>query len=62
MNSQVATKPNEAFISDLYHQLLDAWIRRDAAGFADLFTADGSLVGFGGSTINGQTEGGQSWK
>jgi methyltransferase (TIGR00027 family)/uncharacterized protein (TIGR02246 family) len=37
----------------LYHDLLDAWNRRDAAGMAALFTHDGSLVGFDGSQIDG---------
>ena len=37
----------------LYHDLLDAWNRRDAAAMAALFTHDGSLVGFDGSQIDG---------
>jgi uncharacterized protein (TIGR02246 family) len=56
MSSEVATKQNEALIADLYHQLLDAWNRRDAEAFANLFAADGSLVGFDGSPIDGRAE------
>ena len=56
MSSETEAKQNEALISDLYHQLLDAWNRRDAGAFAKLFTTDGSLVGFDGSTVNGRAE------
>jgi uncharacterized protein (TIGR02246 family) len=56
MRSEVATKHNETAIADLYHQLLDAWNRRDAAAFAKLFAPDGSLVGFDGSPIDGRAE------
>ena len=56
MNSQVTIKQNESVIAELYHQLLDAWNRRDAAGFAARFTTDGSIVGFDGSPINGRAE------
>jgi len=38
----------------LYDALLDAWNRRDAPGFAGLFTEDGSVVGFDGSQMNGR--------
>lgn len=56
MSSEVATNQNEAQIADLYHQLLDAWNRRDAEAFAKLFAADGSIVGFDGSPINGSAD------
>ena len=56
MNSQAVTKQNEALISDLYHDLLEAWNRRDVGAFANQFTTDGSLVGFDGSTVNGRAE------
>ena len=39
----------------LYAALLDAWNRRDAAGFAGLFVPDGNTVGFDGSAIDGAT-------
>jgi len=38
-------------IEDLYFALLDRWNHCDAAGYAALFTADGSIVGFDGSSI-----------
>jgi uncharacterized protein (TIGR02246 family) len=39
---------------DLYGRLLDAWNRRSAGDFAALFTADGNVVGFDGSPIDGR--------
>jgi uncharacterized protein (TIGR02246 family) len=38
---------------DLYERLLTAWNRRDAAAFADLFAADGAMIGFDGSQATG---------
>ena len=43
-------------IVKLYQQLLDAWNDRDAAAFARLFSEQGSIVGFDGSTANGRTQ------
>lgn len=40
----------------VYAALLDAWNRRSAADFAAHFAADGSCVGFDGSTMNGRAE------
>jgi uncharacterized protein (TIGR02246 family) len=40
----------------LYQQLLEAWNARDAAVFAVVFSDDGSVVGFDGSTMNGREE------
>jgi uncharacterized protein (TIGR02246 family) len=40
----------------VYRQLLETWNRRDADGFASVFTDDGSCVGFDGSTMNGRAE------
>ena len=40
----------------LYRQLLDAWNRRDAAGFAGLFADDGEVTGFDGSMMSGRQE------
>ena len=40
----------------VYRQLLEAWNRRDADGFAAVFTEDGSCVGFDGSMMNGRAE------
>jgi uncharacterized protein (TIGR02246 family) len=39
----------------VYSRMLEAWNQRDADGFASLFTADGSVVGFDGSQMNGAT-------
>jgi uncharacterized protein (TIGR02246 family) len=39
----------------LYEQLLLAWNRRDAAGMASQFAADGNLVGFDGSQVDSRT-------
>ena len=40
----------------LYKDLLAAWNRNDADAFAEGFTLGGSIVGFDGSTVNGQVE------
>ena len=40
----------------LYRRLLEAWNQRDADAFASLFTADGSVVGFDGSHMNGAAQ------
>ena len=40
----------------LYQQLLEAWNARDAAKFADMFSEDGSVIGFDGSPMNGRVE------
>jgi uncharacterized protein (TIGR02246 family) len=40
-------------ILSLYHELLDCWNRRDPKGFASLFTAEGGVVGFDGSLLDG---------
>ena len=39
-----------------YVALLKAWNRRDADAFAAAFAANGSAVGFDGSTMNGRDE------
>lgn len=43
-------------VEALYASLLRCWNERDAAGFAALFTADGSVVGFDGSPMNRRSE------
>jgi uncharacterized protein (TIGR02246 family) len=47
---------SEQTLHALYYHLLERWNDRDAAGFAALFTPDASVVGFDGSTMNGQAE------
>ena len=42
---------NPAEVEALYAALLAAWNDKDAPGYADLFTEDGSMVGFDGSTV-----------
>ena len=41
-------------VAALHRALLDAWNAADADGYADLFTEDGSLVGFDGSEVHGR--------
>lgn len=43
-------------VAALYRALLDAWNRRDAAGYGALFAADGNMVGFDGSQVDGRAE------
>jgi len=43
-------------IEACYRKLLAAWNRRDAGGFAALFTEDGSAVAFDGSAMNSRAE------
>jgi uncharacterized protein (TIGR02246 family) len=54
MSPQISTDAEP--ISSLYQALLDAWNRRDAAGFAALFDEDGNVIGFDGSQMNGQAD------
>jgi uncharacterized protein (TIGR02246 family) len=43
-------------IRGLHHRLLKAWDAQDAEAYTELFTADGTLVGFDGSTVDGRDE------
>jgi uncharacterized protein (TIGR02246 family) len=47
---------DEAEIRAIYRDMLSAWNRRDAAGFARCFSDTGSSIGFDGSAANGQAE------
>jgi uncharacterized protein (TIGR02246 family) len=40
-------------LRQLHASLLASWNRRDADGFAALFTSDGNVVGFDGSQVDG---------
>lgn len=40
----------------LYDALLDAWNRRNADQYAELFEADGVIIGFDGSEVIGREE------
>lgn len=46
----------ETFIRMLYHNLLEAWNKRNAADMAELFMNDGTLIGFDGSQVRGKDE------
>lgn len=43
----------DASITTLYHELLEAWNRRSAGDMAARFSAEGFMVGFDGSTMDG---------
>jgi uncharacterized protein (TIGR02246 family) len=45
----------DAEIEELYRALLARWNERDAAGYAAMFTENGSLVGFDGSCVERST-------
>ena len=57
MAAESSTAPNwERETRELYAQLLQTWDKRNARDFALLFAADGNIVGFDGSQVNGQLE------
>jgi uncharacterized protein (TIGR02246 family) len=41
-------------VEELYANLMEAWNKRDAKAFEDLFILDGDLVGFDGTQMHGQ--------
>jgi uncharacterized protein (TIGR02246 family) len=43
-------------VRTIYHRLIDAWNRRDAAAYAALFDDAANVVGFDGSQMNGRSE------
>jgi uncharacterized protein (TIGR02246 family) len=43
-------------VEELYAAVIDAWNRRDADAFAQLFILDGETVGFDGSQMKGPGE------
>jgi uncharacterized protein (TIGR02246 family) len=43
----------EAAVYELYEQLLKSWNAKSAEGMANLFAANGHVVGFDGSEMNG---------
>ena len=47
---------NTREIEALYRRLLEAWNQRDASAYAALFAADGYVVGFDGSQMEGQAQ------
>ncbi len=55
--SQATAGPGfEQEIRALYRELLSAWNRRDAVGFASLFAEDSLVIGFDGSQMTGSEE------
>jgi len=46
----------EAAVRALYHELLDAWNRRDGEGYAACFLEDGEVIGFDGSQHIGRAD------
>ncbi|MDR7074386.1 SgcJ/EcaC family oxidoreductase [Fictibacillus barbaricus] len=46
----------EKKVQDLYLNFLDAWNDRSARGMADYFIADGEMIGFDGSQVNGRED------
>lgn len=53
MPTSLAAEPVATALGQLHASLLASWNRRDADGFAALFTSDGNVVGFDGSQVNG---------
>jgi uncharacterized protein (TIGR02246 family) len=47
---------DESAVRALYLALLRAWNERDAEGFAALFIADGAMIGYDGTVVDGQAE------
>jgi uncharacterized protein (TIGR02246 family) len=41
-------------VEELYANLMEAWNKRDAKAFEDLFILDGDMVGFDGTQVHGQ--------
>lgn len=54
--SEHADHLDEAVVRVLYHRLLEFWNERHAPGFAELFSDEGTVVGFDGSQVNGREE------
>jgi len=56
MSGRESRTEAERDVRSLYRALLSAWNERDAGGLADHFAADGHLVGFDGSQVDGRAE------
>ncbi len=46
----------ESEVRELYTRMLDGWNRRNAAAMAEPFAADGEVIGFDGSQMNGRAD------
>ncbi|ONM50510.1 hypothetical protein B0T44_21035 [Nocardia donostiensis] len=53
MEASGESRSREEAAVQLYEELLGAWDRREASGYAALFDPDGALVGFDGSQVPG---------
>jgi uncharacterized protein (TIGR02246 family) len=52
----IAPDLSDEHIIALYTRMLEAWNRRDADGFSELFTDECTVVGFDGSQMNGRAQ------
>ena len=46
----------EAIVEAIYENLINSWNETNARNFSDLFSENGSMVGFDGSVVNGRQE------
>ena len=46
----------EAIIESIYEHLINSWNQTNARDFSDLFSENGSMIGFDGSMANGRQE------
>lgn len=54
MSTNAPTGAGEHRVRSLYHELLEAWNRRNPGDMAGLFAEDGNVVGFDGSQMDGR--------
>lgn len=54
MPTTLAPEQTANALRQLHASLLASWNRRDAEGFAALFTSDGNVIGFDGSQMDGR--------
>jgi uncharacterized protein (TIGR02246 family) len=52
----IMSENDQREVRNLYQNLIESWNRQDGAGMALVFAADGNMVGFDGSQVNGATE------
>ena len=55
-NQPATMSGDERAVQALYSALLHAWNERDAEAFAAPFLAEGSMIGYDGSIVDGQAE------
>ena len=54
--AEITVKDDVLAIQTVYRQLISSWNEMNSEAYADLFTADGSLVGFDGSQANNRKD------